>query len=149
MYRLIMCAIVALFVDNQAVAQTPGISGNWQVTSVSILWLDTNEATHPYGEHPIGYVQYSPGAHMVVFLSVGDLKPAAGATYTDAERINLYNGIFAAYAGTYRVPEWIGTDQTRYVEVEGNRLVIKTAVLKIPSAAAREYVATVAFERVE
>jgi hypothetical protein len=149
MYRLIMCAIVALFVDNQAVAQTPGIGGNWQVTSVSILWLDTNEATHPYGEHPIGYVQYSPGAHMVVFLSVGDLKPAAGATYTDAERINLYNGIFAAYAGTYRVPEWIGTDQTRYVEVEGNRLVIKTAVLKIPSAAAREYVATVAFERVE
>jgi hypothetical protein len=82
MYRLIMCAIVALFVDNQAVAQTPGISGNWQVTSVSILWLDTNEATRPYGEHPIGYVQYSPGAHMVVFLSVGDLKPAAGATYT-------------------------------------------------------------------
>jgi hypothetical protein len=149
MYRLIMCAIVALFVDNQAVAQTPGIGGNWQVTSVSILWLDTNEATHPYGEHPIGYVQYSPGTHMVVFLSVGDLKPAAGATYTDAERINLYNGIFAAYAGTYRVPEWIGTDQTRYVEVEGNRLVIKTAVLKIPSAAAREYVATVAFERVE
>jgi hypothetical protein len=163
MYRIIVCAIVALFIDNQAVAQTAGITGTWQVTSVSILWLDTNEATHPYGEHPIGYVQYSPGGHMVVFLSVGDLKPAAGATYTDAERINLYNGIFAAYAGTYRVdgnklthhvtaswlPEWIGTDQTRYVEVEGNKLVIKTAVLKIPSAAAREYVATVAFERVE
>jgi hypothetical protein len=47
------------------------------------------------------------------------------------------------------LPEWIGTDQTRYVEVEGNKLMIKTAVLKIPSAAAREYVATVAFERVE
>jgi hypothetical protein len=162
MYRIIMCAVAA-FIGGQAVAQTPAITGTWQVTSVSILWLDTTEATHPFGEHPIGYVQYSPGGHMVVFLSVGDLKPAAGATYTDAERINLYNGIFAAYSGTYSVdgnklthhviaswlPEWIGTDQTRYIEIEGNKLVIKTAVLKIPSAAAREYVAIVAFEKVE
>jgi hypothetical protein len=137
--------------------------GTWRVTSVSLLWLDTNEVNHPFGEHPLGYVQYTPGGHMVVFLSVGDLKRAAGATYTDAERVDLYNGIFAAYAGTYSVegnklthhvvaswsPEWIGSDQTRYIEIDGNKLMIKTAVVKIPSAAAREYVATVSFDRLE
>jgi hypothetical protein len=62
---------------------------------------------------------------MVGFLSTGTPKRAAGTAYTDAERVAIYNGIIAAYAGTYSVegkrgthhvlagwvPEWIGGDQ--------------------------------------
>lgn len=83
--------------------------------------------------------------------------------YTDAERVDIYNGIFGAYAGTYSVegykvthhvvaswlPEWIGGDQTRYIEIDGNGLTIKTATLKNPASAGREYVGTLTFERVE
>jgi hypothetical protein len=108
--------------------------------------LDTNEALRPFGEHPIGYLQYSPGGHMVVFLQTGTPKRAAGTAYTDAGGVDIYKGIIGAYAGTYSVegnkvihhivaswfPEWDGGDQTRYAAIEGNRLTIKTAPLKSP-----------------
>jgi hypothetical protein len=146
-----------------ALAQQKSLVGTCRVTSFSVLMLDTSEVLHPLGEHLIGYVQYSPGGHIVVFLSTGTPKRAAGATYTDAERVDIYNGILAAYAGTYNVegnklinhvvaswlPEWIGGDQTRYYEIEENRLTVKTATLKTPMSAGREYVATLTYERVE
>jgi hypothetical protein len=143
--------------------QKSPVVGTWQVTSFSVLMSDTNEALRPFGdEHPIGYLQYSPGGHMVVFVSSGTPKRAAGTAYNDAERLDIYNGIIGAYAGTYSVegnkithhivaswfPEWIGGDQTRYAEIEGNRLTIKTAPGKNPQDG-REYIATVTFERVE
>jgi Lipocalin-like domain len=138
------------------------VVGTWQVTSFSILMLDTNEALQPFGEHPIGYVQYSPGGHMVIFISTGTPQRAAGTAYTDAERVDLYKAIIAGYAGTYSVegnkvthhivaswfPEWIGRDHIRYAEIEGNRLTLKTTPLKSPLDG-RDNVATVTFERVD
>jgi hypothetical protein len=41
--------------------------GTWRVTSYSRLTLETNEWSRPFGENVIGYLQYSPGGHMVVF----------------------------------------------------------------------------------
>ena len=142
--------------------QKSSVVGTWQVTSCSVLMLVTNEALRPFGEHPIGYLQYSPGGHMVVFLSSDTPKRAAGTAYNDAERVDIYNGIIGAYAGTYSVegnkvthhivaswfPEWIGGDQTRYAEIEGNRLTMKTAPMKSPLDG-RDGVATLTFERVE
>jgi len=61
--------------------------GTWQLTSFSLIVLDTKETSRPYGDHPTGYIQYSPGGHMVMFLTAGDLKPPAAGSYnTDAER---------------------------------------------------------------
>jgi len=157
--------LVLAISSTQAVAQQKSpVVGTWQVTSVSLSMLDTGEVLpYPVGEHPIGYLQYSPGGHMAVFLSTGTPKRAAGTAYTDAERVDIYNGIIAAYASTYSVegnkvihhvvaswlPEWIGGDQTRYAEIEGNRLTVKTASQKNPLLARRETVFTVTYERVE
>ena len=155
--------VLAIPSTNALAQQKSPVVGTWQVTSFSLLMLDTSEVLYPVGEHPVGYLQYSPDGHMVVFLSTGTPKRAAGTAYTDAERVDIYNGIIAAYAGTYSVegnrvthhvvaswvPEWIGGDQTRYAEIEGNRLTIKTAPLKNLLLAGREVVGTVAFERVE
>jgi hypothetical protein len=94
--------------------------GTWRVTSFSYLTLETNEVSRPFGEHPIGYLQYSPGGHMVVFLS-GEISKAS-PPYSDADRAAIHRGIFGAYAGTYSVegnkvthhviaawrPEWVG-----------------------------------------
>jgi hypothetical protein len=154
--------VLAISSTNALAQQNSPVVGTWQVTSFSVLMLDTNEALRPFGEHPIGYLQYSPGGHMVVFLSTGTPKRAAGTAYTDAERVDIYKGIVAGYAGTYSVegnkvtihvvaswfPEWNGGDQIRYAEIEGNRVTIKTPPLKSPLDG-RDTVATATFERVE
>ena len=138
------------------------IVGTWQVTSFALLELDTNKTSHPFGENPSGYIQYSPGGHMVVFLQSGNPKHPANFPYTDAERVHAHRSIFGAYAGKYAVegdkvvhhimaswrPEWKGTDQTRYFSIEGNKLTVKTAPQK-STVAAGETVATLTFERVE
>jgi hypothetical protein len=154
--------VLAISSTNALAQQKSPVVGTWQVTRFSVLVLDTNEVLRPFGKHPIGYLQYSPGGHVLVFLTTGTPKRAASTAYTDAERVDLYNGIIAGYAGTYSVegnkvthhivaswfPEWVGGDQIRYAEIEGNGLTIKTAPLKIPLDG-RDGVATATFERVE
>ena len=126
-----------------AAAAENALVGTWQLTSFSLTVVDTNETSRPYGERPTGYIQYSPGGHMVMFLASGELKPPASRSYTDAERADVHRAIIGAYAGTYKVegstvtyhvltswrPEWIGQDQVRYFETNGTELTIKTAPL--------------------
>jgi lipocalin-like protein len=138
------------------------IVGTWRITGFSYLTPETNEISRPFGENPIGYLQYSPGGHVVVFLSAGNPPKPASVPYTDAERASIHTGIIAAYAGTYSAegnkvtqhivassrPEWIGGDQIRYVELNGNKLTIKTAPL-LAVLTGKRSVATLTFERVE
>jgi hypothetical protein len=118
--------------------------GTWRPTSLSFLHLDTNETSRPYGDDLTGYLQYSPDGHMVAFTAKADIKRPASSTYTDAERLEIYRNIFAGYAGLYRVegnkvihrivaswrPDWIGADQVRYFELEGNVLTIRSAPIR-------------------
>jgi hypothetical protein len=139
--------------------QSP-IVGTWQVTSFSLEWLDTKEVARPFNR-PTGYLQYSSGGHMIVFLAAGDLRPPATAIYTDAERSDIYKGIIG-YAGTYRIdgsklihhvltawePTWIGSDQVRYFEIDGRNLSIKTAPIR-STENGRDLVSTLTFVKVE
>jgi hypothetical protein len=136
--------------------------GTWRVTTVANVALDNSETTYPFGDQLAGYIQYSPGGHVVVFLSIGNPKGPASVTYTDAERAEIHKGIFGAYAGTYRVegnkvthhvvaswrPDWIGGDQIRYFELNENKLSIKTAPINSVRTG-KPIVATLTFERVE
>src|SRR4051794_16288827 len=71
--------------------------GTWRIKSFSQQILETNEIINPLGEDPVGgYIQYSPGGYMVVFLSVTNLRTPF--PYTDAERAKIHKGIFGAYA---------------------------------------------------
>ncbi len=153
---------LAISAPDALAQQKSPLVGTWHVTSAQLLMSDTKEVLLPYGERPIGYLQYSPGGHMVTFLSTGTPKRPAGA-YTDADRADIFEGILAAYAATYRVegnkvihhvvaswyPERIGRDQIRFFEVDGNRLTIKTEPTRALNWDGREYVATLTFERVE
>jgi hypothetical protein len=58
------------------------IVGTWQVTSFTLLELATNKTSHPLGENPIGYIQYSAGGHMVVFLQSGNPKRPTNFPYS-------------------------------------------------------------------
>jgi hypothetical protein len=136
--------------------------GTWQITNYSVMFLDTNESVRTMGERPTGYIQYSRGGHMVVFLAAQNRKAPAGNAPTDAEAAALYRTIFGAYAGTYRVegkkvvhhivsawaPQRNGDDQVRFFETDGMILTIKTAPLKDVTTG-RAAVATLVFERIE
>jgi hypothetical protein len=135
--------------------------GTWRVTSYSRMTLETNEVSRPFGENPIGYLQYSPGGHMVVFLSAGEM-PKVSPPFSDADQAAIYSKMFGAYAGTYSVdgnkvthhivaayrPDWVGVDQIRFVELSGDKLTIKTAPL-VSSLTGKQVVGTLTFERVE
>ena len=41
--------------------------GTWRIASCTAMSLETNEVSRPFGENPSGYLQYSPGGHIVVF----------------------------------------------------------------------------------
>ena len=135
--------------------------GTWRIASFSVMSLETNEVSRPFGENPSGYLQYSPGGDIVVFLSAGEM-PKVSPPFSDADRAAMHSKIFGAYAGTYTVdgnkvthhivasyrPDWVGADQVRFVELSGDKLTIKTAPLVGPTTG-QQIVSTLTFERVE
>ena len=135
--------------------------GTWRPTSVSRLVLETGEIEHPYGEDLTGYLQYSPSGHMIAFGGRADVAKPTSLVFTDAERAEFWNNIFAGYAGPYSVegnkvvhhviaawrPDWVGTDQVRFFELNGSELRIKTAPIR-SSETGKDYVATLTLEKV-
>ena len=135
--------------------------GTWRVASFSMMTLETNEVSRPFGENTSGYLQYSPGGHMVVFLSAGEM-PKVTPPFSEADRAAIYTNIFGAYAGTYSVdgnkvthhvvaswrPDWVGGDQIRFVELSGDKLTIKTAPV-VSGLTGKLIVSTLTFERLE
>jgi hypothetical protein len=116
--------------------------GTWQVLEV----VDTDTAgkvSHPYGEHPKGYIVYDPTGHLHVQLMRTPVTPpfAAGddSQGTDQEVRAAYDG-YVAYFGTYQVieaqskvihrvegslmPSYTGTDQPRPIKIVGDELII-------------------------
>ena len=83
-----------------AVSAEHPIVGTWLLTAFSLTVLDTKETSRPYGDHPTGYIQYSPGGHMVMFLTAGELKPPAAGSYTDGR-----NGLVTSKFATSRSRE--------------------------------------------
>jgi hypothetical protein len=140
-------------------ASAQNIVGTWQATSFSTEFLDTKEVRQL--DPPTGYLQYYPNGHMVTFIS-NELHQPTALIYTDAERVEFYNHIIGAYAGTYSnegnkvihhvltawLPTWVATDQIRYIEINGNNLSVKTAPFSGPLSG-RRVVNTVTFVRVE
>jgi hypothetical protein len=143
-------------------ADNAALVGTWRVTNFSTRYLDNNEEIRRFGDRVSGYIQYSSGGHMVVFLVGGERKAPAGTAITDAERAALYNGIFAAYAGTYSIDgnkvvhrvvaswneAWTGTDQVRFFELDGKKLKISTAP-NVNLRDGRRTVSTLTFEKLD
>lgn len=115
--------------------------GRWQLTA----WTATDEAgavTTPFGEYPQGCVIYTPGGWMSGHLAIAERRElstpnALGGTET--ERAEAYSS-YVAYCGEYRLegdtvvhvlrmslfPNWVGTEQRRFVDLSGDELVLRT-----------------------
>jgi hypothetical protein len=114
------------------------------------------------GPHPSGFITYTDDGRMAVLFFDGDRKAPAGGTATNEEAVQLYRSMLS-YMGRYQIEgdkvfhhieaawnqSWVGTVQTRYWEVRGDNLTIKTAVITSPFTGHPNTVGMILWERVK
>jgi hypothetical protein len=119
--------------------------GTWKMVSWSIEDLISGEKSPGLGENPAGYITYSAEGRVMVLILRADRKKPAGLVPTDAEKVALYDGMFA-YSGTYLVDEervlhhidmswneaWTGTTQIRFLSLKGDELTYISAPARNP-----------------
>ena len=109
------------------------VLGIWKLVSLEIEVQETGRMEPPMGEKPTGYAVFTQEGR-AFFILTGELREPAT---NDEERAGLLNTL-VAYTGTYRVegnrwitkvevawnPEWVGSEQTRFFELDGARLKV-------------------------
>jgi hypothetical protein len=134
--------------------------GSWRMTSWTFEVLETGEVKDALGKNPRGYINYSPDGRMMVLVLREDRPLPKSLVPAPEEKISLYDTMFA-YAGTYSVEKdrvihnidmswnksWEGTQQIRFIEMDGRTFTYKTAPAKNPLDG-RDCVHTVRFEKV-
>jgi hypothetical protein len=126
--------------------------GTWKLKSYIVITGSGERAT-PYGEHPIGYLNYSADGRMQVIGTASGRTVPHGTAPTDEEQLSLHRAMFA-YAGTYSVDAskvthhvdiswnevWTGTNQVRSYEVDGNTLTISSRLMDPATGTEAQYV---------
>jgi hypothetical protein len=74
--------------------------GTWKLKSFVRDVVATGERFYPFGEHPDGYLSYSPDGRMYAILAADNRIKPHDVAPTDNERIKLHETM-SAYAGTY------------------------------------------------
>jgi hypothetical protein len=130
--------------------------GAWQLVSFKATAGD--QVSYPLGEHPGGYVGFSP-ARIWVMLTDSARKAPATAALTDAEAVSLMKS-HAAYTGKYNVdpaqtPDGIkltiiveaasnqaltGTTRVLYLFVDGNKMTMKSPAIVVPTSGLKSVV---------
>lgn len=115
--------------------------GAWRLISWEIDFEGLDQPARPFGEHPVGWLLYSAdGAMSAQLMSHG--RPGLGGRsirkLSPEERLDVLETFFA-YAGRYRIeddviihevdvalnPDFIGQDQHRKAELDGDRLILR------------------------
>ena len=133
-------AIVVLLVTPPSVADDRApILGIWRLVSYEVETQATGQREPVLGKTPMGNIIFTPEGRMAVVLT-GEGRKAPTA---DQDRADLFKSM-VAYTGIYRVdgdkwitkvdvaanPAWVGTEQTRFFRVDGDRLQESTAVMQ-------------------
>jgi hypothetical protein len=115
--------------------QTPQLAGNWKVVKFELEFQDSGERRNLFGPNPVGWVILTREGRAMSYLEAENRKSAK----TDEERVALFRTL-VAYTGKYRVDgdrfitsvdgswnaAWIGTEQSRFFKLDGDRLSITT-----------------------
>jgi Lipocalin-like domain len=139
MLQVAGAAVAALGVNSSSWGAEPNVVGNWKLVSFVSEELATGKKTALLGEHPKGYLIYTPQGRMMAVIVHETRSPPK----VDEDRINLHKYMFA-YSGRYTVEgdkvvhhadiswneSWTGTDQVRFFKLEGDSLTIKSAPQK-------------------
>lgn len=147
-----------LLLGHSAVAADAGsVVGIWKLVSYDIEIQATGQKEAVFGQHPSGYVVFTPEGRVFFVLTADGRKPAKSVQ----ERAELLSTL-VAYTGSYRLegdrwitkvdvawnPEWVGTEQARSFTVNGGRLQVLTPWRVMPNWADKGMTrSVVTFER--
>ena len=122
------------------------VVGQWRLVSY-VARADDGSVTYPLGSNPTGSLVYTAGGWMSVQLAATDRSqlPTDGVWGgSESDRAAAYASYFA-YCGMYAIsgdtivhniemcllPNWVGTDQVRYFEVNGDELLLRTPPIEV------------------
>jgi lipocalin-like protein len=140
--------VLSVPLQAQSVATKDQLVGTWQL--VSFIATSGNQVSYPLGEHPGGYVGFSPDRFWVMLVDSTRKAPAAAAL-TDAEAVSLMK-TSASYTGRYDVdpaqtPDGIkatihvdaasnqaltGSTRLFFIRVDGDKLTLKSPSVVVP-----------------
>jgi hypothetical protein len=142
--RLIfLLSILAVIFSSTANAQCTGsVIGTWKLLSVTATTDKGGVDKAVLGQNPSGLLSYTEDGRMMEIISEDGRKPLSIAdrvAATKEERAKAYSTIMA-YAGRYTftcdrvvthveiasLQNWVNTDQTRFLALQGNRLTVRT-----------------------
>ncbi|MCB1676177.1 MAG: lipocalin-like domain-containing protein [Halioglobus sp.] len=117
------------------------LHGAWQLESWTIGYSSGDDFTYPFGEDPQGLLLYSPTGWMSASIGTAQRAPLPEGVslrkLPAAQRAAAFSSYFH-YAGRYRVvdgdvvhyvthslnPNFVGTQQMRHAELDGQTLVL-------------------------
>ena len=116
--------------------------GIWQLVSYEVESQETGNIFTPMGKKPTGYVILTADNRISFVLTADNRKPATSIE----DKAKLLDTLIA-YSGTYRIennqfitsvevawnPAWVGTEQARNFELEGDTLRILTPWRMMPN----------------
>jgi Lipocalin-like domain len=114
--------------------------GTWKLVSMQFVFDGNGERIDVYGAHPNGHLILTPDGRMM-----GIITSENGERRSNTDPATLFKNMLA-YSGPYRVegdkfitsvdvawhPSWVGTEQTRFIRFDGDRLEITTPPLTLP-----------------
>jgi hypothetical protein len=120
------------------------------------------QTSFPFGSEAGGLLIYAATGQMSVFLSQSKREHftrAEAKAGTPTEKAAAFDSCFA-YSGTFRVadgrvthrldhctfPNWIGTEQVRFLQIDGDRLILETPPLPMNGT---EAVSRLIWERIK
>jgi hypothetical protein len=149
--------VTLFFVATSALADDRnGLTGNWKLVSFYTEDAQTKERINVYGERPKGYAAITPDGRLFAVVTAEGRK----SPQTADEQAAAFRSMIA-YTGKYRVEGhkfittvdaawnegWIGSEQVRFWQLEGNRLSITTALMTNPNQNGGMMVGTLVWER--
>jgi hypothetical protein len=135
---LAVAAAIAAFSSQGDAQVNQSLVGTWKLVSGKTTTVSDNESTALYGQRPAGLITYTLEGRMSAIITADGRKPLSVADRVAApleERAEAFATLIA-YAGRYSVSgdkvthhievssfqNWVGTDQSRFIRFEGNRV---------------------------
>ena len=122
----------------------PPITGTWKLVSYVIEAQESGHIIKVMGEQPSGYVAFLPSGRVFFVLTA---EGRIADPEHSAEGNALLLDTMVAYTGRYRIegerwitqvevawnPEWIGTEQSRFFNLDGDCLQVLTPWRLMPN----------------
>jgi hypothetical protein len=133
-----------------------GSSVRGPLITAYVVVQETGEWSDIFGSDPQGYIIVAPGGRMMALMTASGRTRAS----SEADTTALYKSMMA-YTGKVSVdgekfvttvdmawdPSWLGTEQTRYYSLDGDKLRIRTAPHDHPSYPGRKILGHLEWKR--